>query len=146
MIFDEVEPQGNALNADEAFGLLQELGRNTTEEIRRQRAHFRISVKAGVVLQSGNASESLSMKVRGVTGDVSEGGFSGLFPVPPRVGDIYRLQFDREKLDLPLTFARCVRCRLVREDAFEAGFAFFKNICLPDRMMQTGAGAQVLDL
>lgn len=146
MILDDSEISGAALNADEAFSLLQELGRNTTDEIRRQRAHFRITVKTGVVLTPGNASEKLSMKVKGVTGDVSEGGCSGLFPVPPRVGDIYRLQFDREKLDLPLTFARCVRCRLVREDAFEAGFAFFKSICLPERVMQgQGAGA-VLEL
>ena len=133
-MFHEIDESASKLNSDEAFNLLQELEGSTTEEIRRQRAHFRLAIKAGVILQSGNASGLLDFKVKGVTGDVSEGGCSGLFPIPPRVGDIYRLQFDRQVLDLPLTFARCVRCRLVREDAFEAGFAFFRTICLPDNV------------
>ena len=123
---------GKAVSDDDAFDMLQELQRNTTEEIRRQRAHFRLTIKAGVTLQPGNASELLHLKVKGVTGDISAGGCSALFPIPPRVGDIYRLQFDRKMLDLPLTFAQCVRCRLVREDAFEAGFRFFSDVYLPE--------------
>ena len=96
-------------------------------------AHFRIAVKSAVILQPGNASDLLRFKVRGVTGDVSEGGCSILFPLSPRVGDIYRLQFDKAALDIPLTFTRCVRCRLIREDAYEAGFAFFNDITLPEQ-------------
>jgi len=120
------------IGSDDAFNLLQDLEKNTPDEIRRQRTHFRLAIKASVTLQSGNASELLSLKVKGVTGDVSEGGTSILFPIAPRVGDIYRLSFDKSSLDLPLTFARCVRCRLVREDAYEAGFAFFAPITLPE--------------
>lgn len=131
-MFDE-PTAGNPLDQEQAFDLLQELGRNTSAEIQRQRAHFRRVIKAGVVLQGGNASDLLKFKLKGVSGDVSEGGCSILFPLPPRVGDIYRLSFDRQAIDLPLIFARCVRCRLVREDAFEAGFAFFKPIILPGR-------------
>ena len=137
-MFDESDSDG-PLNSDQAFDLLQELGRNTTAEIQRQRAHFRRVIKTAVVLQSGNASDLLKFKLKGVTGDVSEGGCSALFPLPPRVGDIYRLEFDRQTVELPLTFARCVRCRLVREDAFEAGFAFFKPIVLPTRVDKPGA-------
>jgi len=133
-MFDDLNDLTPALSGDEAFGVLRDLERNTPDEIRRQRAHFRLAIKASVILQCGNASEMLSFKVKGVTGDVSEGGCSALFPVPTRVGDIYRLQFDRKQLDLPLTFARCVRCRLVREDAFETGFSFFSPICLPDNV------------
>jgi hypothetical protein len=128
------EDQPAPLDGGEAFGLLRDLERNTPAEIRRQRAHFRLAIKAAVILQPGNAGELTKLKVQGVTGDVSEGGCSGLFPVPIRVGDVFRLQFDRKLLDLPLTFARCVRCRLVREDAFEAGFAFFSPISLPDEV------------
>ncbi len=131
-MFDE-SASGGSLDHDQAFDLLQELGRNTTAEIQRQRAHFRRVIKTAVVLQSGNATDLLKFKLKGVTGDVSEGGCSALFPLPPRVGDVYRMEFDRQTVDLPLTFARCVRCRLVREDAFEAGFAFFKPIVLPTR-------------
>lgn len=130
-MLDNFQRPETPLTSDDAFDMLQELEQNTSEEIRRQRAYFRMAIKAGVVLQSGNASELLSFKVKGVSGDVSEGGCSVLFPIPIKVGDIYRLQFDRKALDIPLAFARCVRCRLVREDAFEAGFAFFAPICLP---------------
>ena len=131
-LFDDASAADAAMNKDEAFAVLQELSRNTPDEIRRQRAHFRLAVKVAVILQPGNASELMTMKVKGVTGDISEGGCSILFPIPARVGDVYRLTFDRAGLDLPLTFARCVRCRLVREDAFEAGFSFFTTICLPE--------------
>ena len=119
------------LEAGDAFDLLQELEQNTPEEIRRQRAHFRLAVKIKVTLLPGNASELLKFRVQGVTGDVSEGGCKALFPTPVRVGDVYRLEFDRPSMDLPLTFARCMRCVMLREDAFEAGFRFFTPIELP---------------
>jgi len=125
---------GGPLNASSAFDLLQELERNTPEEIRKQRTHFRLQVKARVTLQAANSSETLTYKIQGTTGDLSEGGCCVLFPVPVRVGDVYRLGFDRAQLDLPLTFARCVRCLLIREDAFEAGFRFFAPVTLPESL------------
>jgi hypothetical protein len=112
--------------------VLQELEQNTPDEIRRQRTHFRMAVKAKVVLQPGNASDQFKLKIQAVTGDLSEGGCRILSPVPPRVGDIYRLEFDQKTLPVPITFARCVRCSLLREDAFEAGFAFFSAIAMPE--------------
>jgi len=142
-MLDGSEQPDKKLNSDEAFDLLQELERNTSDDLRQQRAHFRLAVKANVILQPGNAGELLKFKIKGVTGDVSASGCSALFPVPVHVGNIYRLTFDRGTLDLPLTFARCVRCRLVREDAFEAGFAFFRNVCLPQRA-GAGAGAEAV--
>ena len=132
MLDDSNESLG-ALQQDDAFAVLRELEANTPEEIRRQRAHFRLSIKAAVILQCGNTSQLMSFKIKGVTGDVSQGGCSVLLPIPIQVGDIYRVQFDRKMLELPLTFARCVRCRLVREDAFEAGLAFFTPIELPEQ-------------
>ena len=142
-MFDDHEDSSGPVGSDDAFGLLRDLERNTPEEIRRQRAHFRAAIKAAVILQAGNASELMAFKVKGVTGDISEGGCSALFPIPTRVGDIYRLQFDREAIGLPLTFARCVRCRLVREDAYEAGFAFFSPICLPENMLAGSESSQI---
>ncbi len=142
-MIDNPLESGGLLGSDEAFGLLRDLERNTPDEIRRQRAHFRLSVKASVILQPGNASELLKLKLKGVSGDVSEGGCSVLFPLPLRVGDVYRLSFDRQVLDLPLTFARCVRCRLIREDAFEAGFTFFASISLPESV-RSAASSQLV--
>ena len=131
-MFGEFDNTGSAKASDDAFNLLQDLEKNTPDEIRSQRSSFRLAIKSGVTLQPGNTSEFLSLKVKGVTGDISQGGTSILFPIAPRVGDIYRLTFDRSMLDLPLTFARCVRCRLVREDAFEVGFSFFCPITLSE--------------
>lgn len=142
-MFDDLMELGDSRGSDEAFGLLRDLERNTPEEIRRQRAHFRLSIKASVILQPGNASQLTAVKLKGITGDVSEGGCSALFPLPLQVGDIYRLAFDRKMLDLPLTFARCVRCRLIREDAFEAGFAFFSAICLPESVLTGQESSQI---
>jgi c-di-GMP-binding flagellar brake protein YcgR len=124
------------INEEQSKALLSDLKKNTPEEIRRQRRHFRVEIKETVVLQSGNASQMLDGKLRGVTGDISEGGLSAMFPLPVEVGDIFRLTFDRKKLDLPMLFARCVRCRLVRENAFECGFAFFSPIQMPASLLQ----------
>lgn len=132
-MFDELDA-GPPASEEAAFSLLQELQQNTPDEIRRQRTHFRIAIKAKVVLEPGSSSELLSFRVQGVTGDISEGGCQALFPLPVRVGDVYRLSFDRTVFDHPLTFARCVRCRLLREDAFEAGFHFFAPIRLPENL------------
>lgn len=133
-MFDGADEQDGFFDEGQAFSLLQELEQNRSEEIRRQRQHFRITLKAGVLLQPGNASELLEYKVKGVSGDVSEGGCSILFPIPANVGDVYRLQFDRKVVDLPLIFAQCVRCRLVHGDAYECGFRFFSQISLPENL------------
>ncbi len=133
-MFDGPAEQGGVLDEADAFNLLAELEQNRSEEIRRQRQHFRITIKAEVLLQPGNASEILEFKVKGVSGDISEGGCSILFPIPANVGDIYRLQFNRRVVDLPLQFAQCVRCRLVRDDAYECGFRFFSPIALPENL------------
>ncbi|UCG15472.1 MAG: PilZ domain-containing protein [Phycisphaerales bacterium] len=128
------------ISRDDAFDLLQELEKSASEEMRQQRAHFRVVVKSTLILRPGNASERSKFEMEGVTGDLSEGGCQALFSTPIRVGDIYQLQFDREVLDLALTYARCVRCRVLRDDAFEVGFQFFKPIVLPERtLMQIAA-------
>jgi hypothetical protein len=135
-MFDESDPMTGPLDADEAFDLLRDLSANTSEKVVRQRADFRLAVKAGVILQPGNASDLLKLKLKGVTGDISAGGCNAVFPLPTNVGDVYRLRFDHETLDLPLVFARCVRCRLVREDAYEVGFSFFTKISLPAKVTE----------
>jgi hypothetical protein len=129
---DVRDPNEKGLSDDDAaFELLTELERQTPEEIRRQRTTHRIALRARVLIQPGNASEMLKLKVKGVLGDISSGGCRIVSPLPLRVGDVYRLSFEPEELDLPLTFARCLRCRLVREDVFETGFQFFRPVHLP---------------
>lgn len=119
----------------EAFNLLQELESNTSDELLRQRTHFRIRIKSPLILLPGNASDSLKFKLKGTTGDLSQGGCQALFPMPVIAGDLYRLVFDRDTLDLPMAFAQCMRCRLLRENAFEVGFRFFTPVTLPKSLV-----------
>ncbi|MCA9290358.1 MAG: PilZ domain-containing protein [Phycisphaerales bacterium] len=119
-----------------SLDLLLELEQNTPDAVRRQRSHARFTVRSRIICQPGNASDRLTMKIQGVSGDLSAGGCQILFPVPLRVGDVYWLTFDREVIDLAPAFARCLRCRLVREDAFEAGFAFFTPLALPQQVKE----------
>ncbi len=122
---------------DERFELLQELERNTSEAIRKARSSERIELRCSIVVELGNTSERHEMKVKGVTGNISSGGCQVLLPRPQRVGDVYRISFDPNVLNIPLTFARCLRSRLIREDAFESGFAFFKAVSLDDGLEKT---------
>ena len=117
---------------EQDFGILRDLEQQTSDNIRKQRSSDRITIKSKVILQSGNSSELLKYKIQGVSGDISKGGSRVMFPMPIGVGDIYRLRFETDQLNLPLIFARCMRCVLIREDAYEAGFSFFTAIDLSD--------------
>jgi len=70
--------------------------------------------------------------VEAVTGDISARGCRILSPVPLGVGDVFRLEFTGQVVQLSMLFARCLRCRLIREDAFEVGFEFFNTVALSD--------------
>lgn len=131
-LFDDEPVFGPSTNGKPPLDLLSELEQNRSDEVRRQRKHFRLQVRLRVTLQPANASALLTLKMQGTTGDLSEGGCCVLFPMPVQVGDVYRLTFDRTQLDVPMVFARCLRCRLLREDAYEAGFQFFAPLALPD--------------
>ena len=110
--------------------LLKDLQRQSVEEIRKLRAHERVDSKIRLMIQTGDSSRVGDMRTQAYTSDISSGGCCAIATSTVIVGDIYRLAFDRKQLDAPLVFARCVRCRLLREDAFEVGFAFFSPISL----------------
>ncbi len=143
-MFEELDSTLTRDAQRDALDALEELERNTSDEIRQLRTSFRIELRAKIILQPGNASDALKFKLQGVTGDLSEGGCRALFPLPARVGDIYRLSFDPQEVGLATTYARCMRCSLVREDAFEAGFKFFAPIALPERLCARD-GAQAVN-
>jgi len=126
-----VSKQADLNNEDEAYRTLQRLERQASEEARRQRAHERVQIKAKVVIQPGNSSQIGGLKAQGITGDISAGGCRAMIPLPVQAGDIYRLQFDGVELGEPSLFARCLRCRFISEDAFEAGLQFLQPVSLP---------------
>ena len=118
------------LSAQEALAAIAEMERNTPEQIKRLRSHQRIAIRAKVTVQPGNSSQRTQQGIDAVLGDISRGGCQLLSPEPLGVGDIYHLAFQRDDLDLEPVFARCLRCRLIREGAFECGFGFFKQLDL----------------
>ncbi len=107
---------------------LRELESQCSANYEKDRAHQRVTLKMKVILQPGNSSELLNLKLQGVTGEISDGGCRAMLPLPLGVGDVYRLRFDPGQMDLPLWFVRCLRCRMVDEDAYDAGFKFFREI------------------
>ncbi|MFI4893003.1 MAG: PilZ domain-containing protein [Phycisphaerales bacterium JB058] len=112
--------------------LLTELEQQTPEAIKRMRSSERHEVQSAVKIHPANASDFAKPTFEGVTGDVSPGGCRIMSSVPLQVGDVYKLEIEKGELDLPILYARCLRCRLVREDAFETGFAFFTTIKLDE--------------
>ncbi len=127
--------EGHLPNLDaDSMEILRELEQSTPEAVKRLRAHARLTIRARIVVEPGNMSERGNWRIQGVTGDLSAGGTQILLPRPLHVGDIYLLSFDRKAIDIAPVFARCLRSRLVREDAFEAGLKFFEPITLPEQM------------
>jgi len=128
----------------EEMALLEEIERQNAAKVSLERLHERVAVRAKVILRPGNASQSRDLRLQGVTADLSQGGCRALFPVPVLVGDIYRLEMDIPWLESPTIFARCLRCRMVREDVFETGFEFFNAIAL-DPSRRRGGAKDLLD-
>lgn len=114
--------------------LLRGLDPAQSHTLARARAHARLELRLPVRARPANASEREREIVAGLSVDLSRGGCRLVAVRPLRVGDVYRLEFDAPELALPATFARCLRCRLLRDDAFEAGFEFFGELDLPARL------------
>lgn len=123
--------------------LLEDLGRQSLEAIQKLRTDVRVEVELEVSLLHGDSSRRGERAIQGHTKDLSPGGCLMVLEEPPAVGDIYRLHFKDTQLGLPSVFARCLRARLMREDAFEAGFQFFARLELPEQASE-GAGSDIL--
>lgn len=140
---DPARPIDPRLSRDD-LRLVQDLQRQSVEEIRHLRAHARVELELGVVLHPANASDADRPRIRAVTRDVSRGGCGLLLERPPLVGDVYRIEFERGEVELPVVFARCIRCAMVREGAFEAGFSFFQDIEIEERAASSSADDDLL--
>lgn len=97
---------------------------NTPSSVLQMRSSGRIEIRCKVVVRSGNASQRDMPPWEGTTADVSKGGCQIVLNRPLWVGDYFLLEFEKEHLDVPATMARCLRCRLINEDAFEIGMKF----------------------
>ena len=129
---DLLTPEGAAQKKNTASeaDLIAELERQSLEQIRQVRAHERYSSKVSVELRHGNASAKEDLLLCGKTNDISEGGCSVVFPSALLPGDIFQLTFDSKAIDLPVVFARAMRCRFLKEGSYEMGFRFFTPVVL----------------
>lgn len=129
------EPQDDlqfgAQSASDA-DLVREIERQTQREIAKLRKHERRARNVRVDLWPGNSSAANDVHLVGRTNDISEGGCAAIFPAAVLPGDIFRLGFDSEVVDIPLVFARALRCRMLNEGSFEVGFRFFNQVRLID--------------
>jgi hypothetical protein len=120
----------NALPEGIDLELLEELENQNITKIRKLRKHARFELSVPVRLQPGNASAPEDEGQVGTSRDLSSGGCLVNFERPVGVGDVYRIRFLDDSLDLPLIFGRCLRCIMVRESVFEVGFSFFSQVSL----------------
>ena len=114
----------------DALEAMADLERNTSQEIIRQRASERVDIRTKVLIQAGNSSERHCFTVEGVTADISNGGSMVLTGRPIMPGDVFHVTFPATDIAIDSLLARCMRCRMVREDAFEIGFRFLNDIDL----------------
>ncbi len=127
--------------------LLEELEGQKQTNADRMRLHERVPIRTKLVLQPSSAMEAMKLRLQGLTCDLSMGGCRAVFPMGVMVGDVFRLQIELENHDLPVVFARCLRCRMINDTAFEAGFTFFTKIELDeDRYRKPRESADPLDL
>lgn len=107
-----------ASNADSA--LLFTDTRNAARSIPR-------SVK--VSLKPSNSSQRHEAEIRGYCRDISQSGCGVMATSPARVGDMYRFEVVGDQAH-PLhgCHARCIRCHLLDEDAFEIGFSLLTTL------------------
>lgn len=115
---------------NDAIEALADLERNTSQSITAQRSCERIDIQTKVVVQPANCGQRHTDRFDGLTADISNGGFMSLMSRPITVGDFFWVTFDDRELKIGSTLAQCLRCRLVRDDAFEAGFKFPQPIDL----------------
>ncbi len=126
-MFDESHDE-DLFGASDALEALAELEQNTNHAILAQRATERIDICVKIHVQPANASERHRFGAEGVTADISNGGCMVLTSRPLIPGDLYWITFDSEQTRIGSLFARCLRSRFVREDAFEAGMRFLNEI------------------
>ena len=118
--------------AEDVLHSILELKANLPDDIVKQRSSQRLELRARVSARPGNSFNRNDVEFLGVTGDISQQGCQVLFSTPLQVGSIYWLEFDGADVAIGSVMSRCLRCRLVREDAFETGFQFFEKVCLSE--------------
>lgn len=82
-----------------------------------------------VRLRPGSTSQRLTHELTGRIKNYSTTGCGVILDRPPYVGDIYRF-YMADNAESPFTecLARCIRCHMIDEEVFEAGFQFLTRM------------------
>ncbi len=128
-LFDDLQ-QDDLFSVTDALEALRELEQNTSQAIIAARSSERVDIRTPVVIRPGNSSDRHRFRLEGMTADISDGGMMVLTTRPILPGDVYWVTFTDPSIALDSLFARCLRCRLVQEGAFESGFRFLQPIDL----------------
>ena len=129
--------------AMDAIEALRELSGNQDQAVVAARASERVDIQTGVVVRPANASERDRYAHDTVTADISDGGCMLLSPQPLMTGDLFWLEFSEKHVRIGSLFARCMRCRVVSEGAFEVGFKFMNPIDLRSALVSQPSGELV---
>ena len=84
-----------------------------------------------LLIRPSNSSQRHENPIRGYCKNLSQSGCGIVTDSPPRVGDLYRFEMSADTIH-PIhgCHARCVRCHLLDEEAFEVGFSFLSPVDL----------------
>ncbi|MCB9892654.1 MAG: hypothetical protein H6832_03000 [Planctomycetes bacterium] len=129
-------PEGAGLRAsdpEQTITLVEELELNRPEEIRNASEDGKSRIKASATIRPANVSERSREALDGTTGEIQRRGVSVLLRDPLLVGDLYRISFDRDALDVAPVLSICDRCTMLNETAFEVHLRFLHEIALHER-------------
>lgn len=129
-MFTELED--DLFKLSDSLEAFNELERCTDRAILAQRSSERVEVRAKLTVRPGNPSQRHQYCVEAVTADISNGGCMILASRAVLPGDIYYLTFFEQLAGVGPLLARCMRCRMVQEDAFEVGIRFLQDVPLKD--------------
>ena len=82
-----------------------------------------------LIIRPSNSSQRRETSIRGYCKNLSQSGCGVVTDCAPRVGDLYRFEMPSDTTH-PVhgAHARCVRCHLLDEEAFEVGFSFLTPV------------------
>ena len=124
MVFDS----NKDLSTEESFKVLEELELNQPKDVMEVRCVDEVEVKSTIWVEPGNASDRDGHKLVGMSSRIGKMNVTTVFSRPLRVGDVYRITFDKEALDLEPCYGLCRRCRFVNADTFESMLTFFAPV------------------
>ncbi len=120
--------------ADDLLDDLLQAAGNESQETNQRRASRSVE-RSSITIESASTSERGRRAITGHLRDAGCGGVGTLTTRAPSVGDVYLLNIEDSPFTTGQIFARCMHCRLIREDSFESGFAFFAPATLQEEQV-----------